>query len=123
MDHRALGETEDVSEPVLHVLEDGTLVWRQNGQLHRTDGPARIWHDGRQEWRLNGVLHRTDGPAVIMPNGDQEWWQNGQLHRTDGPAVIDADGYQEWWIEGKERSQQEVELYRFRRWAVEGELA
>ena len=84
---------------VCQTLEDGTQVWRQNGQLHREDGPARIWPNGDQEWRLNGLLHRTDGPAVILDNGDQEWW-----------------------VGAKQLTQQEVELYRFRRWAVEGEL-
>ena len=122
MGHRALGETEDVREPVLHVLEDGTQVWRLNGKKHRTDGPAVITTDGGQTWYQNGVIHRTDGPAVIRANGDQQWYLNGKLHRTDGPAVISTSGIQMWWFEGKERSQQEVELLRFRRWAVEGEL-
>ena len=26
----------------------------------------------------NGELHRTDGPAVEYPNGDKYWWFNGK---------------------------------------------
>ena len=80
------------------------------------------FHDGTQEWRLNGHLHREDGPAYIWADGTQSWWQNGQLHRTDGPARIWHDGDQEWWIEGRQWTKQEFDLYRFRKWAAEGEL-
>jgi hypothetical protein len=85
---------------------------------------CRILEDGTQEWRLpnNGHLHRTDGPAYVWPDGTQEWLLNGYRHRTDGPAFIGADGYQQWFIEDQELTEQEVELYRFRKWAVEGEL-
>ena len=83
---------------------------------------CQTFKDGLQEWRLNGRLHRTDGPAVIWSDGTQSWWVNGQLHRTDGPARIWHDGDQEWWIEGQRTTQQEVELLRFRKWAVEGVL-
>ena len=88
-----------MSEPVCRTLEDGTQVWRLNGHLHRTDGPAVINADGTEAWFLNGLLHRADGPARIYPNGRQDWW-----------------------IEGRELTRQEVELLRFRRWALEGEL-
>ena len=44
-------------------------------------------------WRLNGKLHRTDGPAHIgyYESGElrcEAWWLNGKHHRTDGPAFI-----------------------------------
>jgi len=85
----------------LIVDEFGRKQWFVNDQLHRTDGPARIWPDGRQEWWVDGRRHRTDGPAVIYANGSQEWWVCGQLHRLDGPAFIRADGTQEWLVNGE----------------------
>jgi hypothetical protein len=83
------------------VLSDGTQEWRENGVLHRYDGPAIIRPDGTQEWWRDGKLDREDGPAVIYPDGTQEWWRRGKRHRTaNGPSVIRADGTQEWWFEG-----------------------
>ena len=112
-----------MSKPALRVHEDGTQEWLlPNGRLHRTDGPARIYPSGTQSWWQNGRRHREDGPALVRPDGHHEWWVDDQLHRTDGPARIRASGLQEWYIEGRWLTQQEVELYRFRRWAVEGEL-
>ena len=37
-------------EPEYSVDKDGTQEWWVDGQLHRLDGPARIWTDGTQEW-------------------------------------------------------------------------
>jgi hypothetical protein len=88
-----------MSKPALHVHKDGTQVWYLDDRLHRTDGPARIY-----------------------PSGTQSWWQNGRRHREDGPALVRPDGHHEWWVNGQWLTQQEFELYRFRRWAVEGEL-
>ena len=112
-----------MSEPVCQTFEDGRQEWRlSDGRLHRTDGPAVITPDGHQLWFIEGRPHRTDGPAYIWSNGGQEWWVDGQLHRTDGPAVIRAGGRQYWFIEDRHLTEQEFELYRFRKWAVEGEL-
>ena len=34
---------------------------------------------GVKKWlNNNGQLHRTDGPAVIYPDGTKEYWINGQ---------------------------------------------
>ena len=60
-------------EPKRTVDANGTQVWRVNDQLHRLDGPARIYADGQQEWWVNHQLHRLDGPAVIYADGRQEW--------------------------------------------------
>ena len=49
----------------------------------------------------DGQYHRTNGPAVIYSDGNALWYQNGQLHRTDGPAVIYRD-YLGWFIQGRE---------------------
>lgn len=31
--------------------------------LHKSNGPARIWHDGDWAWYLNGKDHRYYGPT------------------------------------------------------------
>jgi len=67
----------------------------ENGQLHRIDGPAKIYHDGSEEWWQNGVLHRDGEPATIWINTNgitKRWFFNGLLHRVDGPAEEYSDG-------------------------------
>lgn len=88
-------------EPTRTVDEDGTQDWWVNGQLHRLDGPARIYANGDQEWCVAGQLHRLDGPARTYANGSQSWLVNGQRHRLDGPAFIGAAGSQAWWVRGQ----------------------
>jgi hypothetical protein len=62
-----------------------------------------IDQEGTKMWRnQEGQLHRTDGPAYETANGDKAWWVDGQLHRTDGPAVEYADGRKMWWVNGQE---------------------
>ena len=68
------GETTVFRWRVEHPLRPGNL----NGQLHRLDGPARIYANGDQEWWVRGLLHRLDGPAVIYATGTQSWWVNDQ---------------------------------------------
>jgi hypothetical protein len=48
------------------------------GQLHREDGPARVWKDGTCEWYLNGRRHRNTGPAIERDDGFRSWWLNGE---------------------------------------------
>jgi hypothetical protein len=57
-------------------FEDGSEEWRNEiGELHRLDGPARVWADGSQEWRVDGKLHRDDGQAIVdSKSGIVEWW-------------------------------------------------
>jgi hypothetical protein len=58
-------------------------------------------------WRQDGKLHRTDGPAVESSDGTKSWYQNDQCHRTDGPAVEYADGRKYWYIKGIQLAEQE----------------
>jgi hypothetical protein len=58
--------------------------WFLDGDLHRIDGPARIWYNDngllkREEWFLDGRLHRMDGPAAIYYGVDtrKDWYING----------------------------------------------
>jgi hypothetical protein len=66
-----------------------------------------IVYEDRTEWIQNGQWHRTDGPARELTNGNKEWWQNGKRHRTDGPAIERADGYKGYWIEGEKYTEEE----------------
>jgi len=84
-----------------HVDEHGDSTWYQNGELHRTDGPAVIWADGSQFWYQNDKIHRTDGPATKYADGSEYWYQNGKRHRDGGPALIRADGSQYWYQNDK----------------------
>ena len=61
----------------VQVNDDGTKRWYQNGNLHRTDGPAEERADGTKQWYQNGNLHRTDGPAVEWADGTKRWYLNG----------------------------------------------
>ena len=46
------------------VDDDGDIMWKLNGKLHREDGPAIECVNGHNIWYLNGIRHREDGPAV-----------------------------------------------------------
>lgn len=46
------------------VHDNGTVVWRKDGDLHRVDGPALRYPNGDEVWYLKGKLHREDGPAL-----------------------------------------------------------
>jgi hypothetical protein len=61
---------------IKHTTENGTETWRLNGELHRVNGPARIWSDGVADWYRDGVLHRIDGPARDW-DGDNWWYVRG----------------------------------------------
>ena len=90
----------------------GNKYWYQNGQLHRTDGPAIEHANGHKEWYQNDQLHRTDGPAVEYANGDKWWYQNHRLHRTDGPAIEYTNGDKEWYIDGINYTEKEFRKYQ-----------
>ena len=60
-----------------------------------------------------GQLHRTDGPAVEYPDGGTEWWYKNRPHRTDGPALDYADGTKKWYLHGQE-------LTQFEHWLLAG---
>jgi hypothetical protein len=84
--------------PQARLLEDGTIQWRLDGQLHRDDGPAEIRPSGTQRWMQHGKPHRDHGPAIITSNGWVMWWRHGQLHREDGPAWLTLRDEALGWI-------------------------
>jgi hypothetical protein len=63
-----------------------TWHYNEQGQLHRTDGPAAE-RSGDKFYFISDKLHRTDGPAVELANGYKSYWIGGKLHRTEGPAI------------------------------------
>ena len=87
------------------IHPDGSLCWRKNGKLHRTDGPA-LENEITIEYYYFGLKHRIDGPArIYKKNKTEEWYLGGQLHREDGPAVIYFDEYSneptfDWYLHG-----------------------
>jgi hypothetical protein len=116
----------DPDQPAV-IYANGTLVWCQNGKIHRDgDRPAiirkgkfeqitldgrtpRNWHppDGYEpdecyEWYDHGVLHRDHGrPALIWHDGSMAWYVHGKIHRDgDQPAIEYSDGTREWYING-----------------------
>ena len=92
----------------LRISSAGTKRWyNEQGELHRTDGPAVIYPNGFQSWHFNGNLHRTNGPAMIHPSGCQFWYINGMYHRIDGPAVIRSNGSTCWFIHGNQLTEAE----------------
>jgi hypothetical protein len=62
----------------LYEDDNGTKHWFLNGNYHREDGPAIIYHTGNKYWYLNGKRHREDGPAWEGYNGDKEYYLNGK---------------------------------------------
>jgi hypothetical protein len=82
--------------------EYGNVYWRRNnGCLHRLDGPAIEWNNGQKEWWQNGELHRLDGPAIECANGTKHWYKDGKLHRIDGPSKELSDGTKQWYKNGR----------------------
>jgi hypothetical protein len=57
-------------------MRDRLVYYNENGQLHKTDGPAVIFikglDKGLKEWFINGQRHREDGPAIVWY--DREEW-------------------------------------------------
>ena len=91
----------------VRVYKNGDKWWLQNGNRHRTDGPAVEYADGHTSWWQNDKLHREDGPAVEWKNCYKAWYKNGEFHRTDGPAIEWASGYKSWYIDGVKYTEEE----------------
>ena len=91
------------------VDDQGNTVWYKDAKCsirHRENGPAQEWN-GAKFWYQNGQYHRTDGPAIEWWDGDKHWFHNGQRHRTDGPAIERSIGRPRWFIHGVEMSESE----------------
>lgn len=95
----------DVSKDAIYAskmeVDEIATKWRNSqGQLHRTNGPAMVFHGGSKCWLQNGEYHRPDGPAIESACGKKLWYRHGKLHRPDGPAVIFPDKGSQWFQNG-----------------------
>ena len=63
---------------IVKVYETHTVWYNEEGEVHRTDGPAVEYAVGSKYWYINGKLHRTDGPAIEWANGNKQWWIDGE---------------------------------------------
>jgi hypothetical protein len=61
-------------------VKDRIEYRNEQGQLHRTDGPAIEWNDGSKEWYINGKRHREDGPAIEFDGDHKSWYLNGKKY-------------------------------------------
>ena len=59
------------TDPVVTVVDGVTITEWADGRELREEP------DGLKVWRLNGALHRTDGPAVVNANVGESYWLNG----------------------------------------------
>jgi hypothetical protein len=90
--------TEGDVQPIMKISENGNTFWMLHGNLHREDGPARVWPTGCKEWWQDNKRHRTDGPAIEYADGDKSWYLHGELlffdewlqnnELTDGEKVM-----------------------------------
>lgn len=54
------------------VFVDGTRTWYFAGQIHRIDGPARIWTDGYVEWWVYGEFMTFDAWLTCAEISDED---------------------------------------------------
>lgn len=47
-------------------IDEGGTKFVKNGQLHRIDGPARVWNNGLEEYFLNGQRHTKEAHAEAV---------------------------------------------------------
>lgn len=89
---------------ILRTTENGYVVeeWRENGLLHREDGPAfRRWKMVQDE------NDEYDDDQLFLIS--EEYYHKGLLHRIEGPAAqkwelrggVSKLTYQSWNLGGK----------------------
>jgi hypothetical protein len=89
--------------------------WFLNGQPHREDGPAVIFHKAHgtdthyEHWYIHGKLHRDGFPAIVGSNGYEKWFKHGYQHRDDGPSLVWPDGRSEYSLNDQLLSYEEFQ--------------
>lgn len=74
-----------ISHEIRYVKCDTIRLWHlYHGEMHRKDGPARVWSDGLRGWYEYGLRHRKDSPAVLWPDGSVSNYERGKrcLHKS-----------------------------------------
>jgi len=85
-----------------------TYYYNENGQKHRTDGPAVDGPNSTEYW-VNGQLHRDNGPSIVYHKGDENgvgvgqklWHLNGVRMPEYIVTANNADFKREWYFEEK----------------------
>ena len=76
---------------------DGTIIYYNNGRIHRSDGPA--FEGGcTTEWLINGVHHRLDGPAIEFSDGRKEFYIEGKrCTKTEfNKKILKYNNFESW---------------------------
>jgi len=73
-----------------------------------TSGLGRFWVDN------DGNCHRTNGPAVEDRDGEKQWHFHGKRHREGGPAMEMPDGFCIWFLLGKEHGTSRGSVYEIK---------
>jgi len=71
------GNLYDPVHPALEYPDGATFYYKRPGQLHNPDGWAAKYADGTLVWAQNGRIHRTNGPAIVPPDEPPQYWLNG----------------------------------------------
>lgn len=74
--------------------------YNDEGQLHRTDGPASIASAGSKSWYVNGEWNDVTKPSIIGASGVVLWYKVHH-HRSNGPSEDRPNGYKEWYTDGE----------------------
>lgn len=76
------GEADDVLRTIgpCCIKVDGSVYFNHKSEYRvgsRILGPSFIYPDGEILYYEDSELHRTDGPAVVNGKGGNEYWING----------------------------------------------
>lgn len=106
------------AEPILHVLSDGTTVWKLGNDYHHPIEPAIVHKNGTKMWIQKGKFHRdqivvinhgvvkyfrkTSGNMELIHNPSswmvEEYNKLGcpKYCKLANPAIIEANGTMRW---------------------------
>ena len=73
----AQGNLYDPIDPAIEYLDGAQFFYKRPGQLHNPEGWASKYSDGTLIWAQNGRIHRTNGPAIVPPDAPPQYWLNG----------------------------------------------
>ena len=82
MDFVLGGKEEDLSNMVklTRTVENDCIAYRDAyGNLHKSNGPARIWFTGPAEHLDKGEYHREEKPAAFYPRFNIYWYTHGNI--------------------------------------------